>query len=353
MGISVKVIDPSVDQRWDNFIINNPQSSIYHHSVWKEIVQSSFDFQPMYFVLEDTFGNICGGMPVFLIKSCLTGTRFVSLSFSDHCDVLLRDNKDLKLIINAVIELSKSVRASSIEVRTKNRSVNFEDFGFNMSACYKNHILPLDKPLDLIRQKIQGKFRNNINFAQKSGLKVEYGTCEEDLKSYYQLYVITRKRHGLLPEPYRFFKNIWQSLYPLNMVTLILAKEASKPIAGIVILKFKDYAYFLSSSSDQNYLSKRPNHLLWWKSLALVHEEGFRYCDFGRTALENKGLLDFKRKWGAVEYDITHYSYGTSTKNSFLQNIKNSRGEFIHLLFRHMPNGILKFGGNLLYRHLH
>jgi hypothetical protein len=353
MNKAIKIIDPSKDHRWDTFIADDHRSSIYHSSVWKEIVQSSFDYQPLFFVLEDTFGDICGGMPFFLLKSWLTGTRLVSLSFSDHCDVLLRDNKDLGLILNAVIEQSKRLGASTIEVRTKNESVNFEDFNFIKSACYKNHIVTLDEPLDVIRKKIHKRYRTYINSAQRSGLTLEFGTCEKDMKSYYNLYVMMRKHHGLLPEPYRFFKNVWQYLYPRNMLSLILAKEGSKPIAGIIILKFKDYSHVLSNASDRNYLTKRPNHLLWWKGVELAHKEGFRYYDLGRTSLNNKGLLDFKRYWGAFEYDITHYSHGSSTSNSLLQNIKNSESEFVHSLLRLMPNGILKFGGNLLYRHLH
>jgi len=352
MKPSVKIIDPSADRRWDNFIANDHRGSIYQHSLWKDIVQSTYGYQPFYFVLEDSSGDLCGGMPFFLVKSWLTGIRLVSLSFSDYCDILIRDEEEITTIIKAVIEQSKLLRASMIEVRLKNGKENFKDFNFSKSACYKDHILPLDEPLDVIRKKMSKGCRADIKSAQKSGITLEFGTTESDMKGFYNLYVVTRKRHGLIPEPYRFFKNVWQYLYPRNMLSLILAKEGSKTIAGVILLKYKNYAYFLMSSSDQNYLTKHPNHLLWWKGIELVHEEGFRYCDFGRTSLNNIGLLDFKRHFGAVEYDINHYIYGASTKNILLQTIKNNGSTFIHSVCKMMSNPILKLAGNLLYKHL-
>ena len=119
----------------------------------------------------------------------------------------------------------------------------------------------------------------------------------------------------------------------------------------MILLKFKNRVCYQYGASDENYLYLRPNHLLMWNAIQNACKEGFEYFDFGKSSIENEGLIEFKRRWGAEEFDITHFYYPainglqTLSRNSFKYKITN-------LFWGNAPPSITELGGNLLYKHL-
>ncbi len=92
------------------------------------------------------------------------------------------------------------------------------------------------------------------------------------------------------------------------------------------------------------------NQLLYWKALQEAYTEKYRIFSFGRTSLQNSGLLNYKGRWGAIEKDIHTliYPYGAthhSRESSF--NYRLIRG-----FAGHMPMLLFKLFGEFCYRHL-
>ena len=86
-----------------------------------------------------------------------------------------------------------------------------------------------------------------------------------------------------------------------------------------------------------------------WEAIKWYAQNGFKVFGFGRTEPENQGLLQFKRGWGAKEETLNYYKYDLM-QDSFVAEkpkIKSSYG-----FFRIMPSPILRFTGNILYRHV-
>ena len=71
---------------------------------------------------------------------------------------------------------------------------------------------------------------------------------------------------------------------------------------------------------------------------------------FGKTDLNQNGLIQFKDGWGAVKQRLNYYKYNLKTE-TFLQDQQTSNvsGFFV---FQKMPIPILKMAGKLLYRHI-
>jgi len=353
MNKKVITLNPSMDKRWDDFVMSHVNGNIYHHSAWKEVIENSFGYRAIYFALANKEDRIVGGIPFFWVKSFLTGNRLVSLSFSDYCPILYNEPEDLAFIFSVLFEKARYLNASKIEIRLREQEVNLNEYEFRLISRYKNHILHVDKPPDVIlKTKIHKSIRYDIKKANNNGLQVFFATSERDLKDYYELYVLTRRHHGLPPIPYIFFRNIWNILYPKGMMSLILVNGDENPIAGILFLKFKDTLYAISNSSDRKYLDMRPNHLLWWKGIEIAYQMGMKYFDFGRTSINNIGLASFKRRWGTDEYDLMYYSFGYS-KSDKVESIKGKKtAHVLFPIFKVLPFNILKIIGKLVYKHL-
>ena len=177
------------------------------------------------------------------------------------------------------------------------------------------------------------------------------GNDIRDIKEFYKLQLQTRRKHGVPPQPYSFFVNLWKILYPEKRMDLWLIEHHKKTIAGMILLKFKNRIYYQYGASDENYLQYRPNHLLMWHAIKNACKEGYEYFDFGKSSIDNVGLIEFKRRWGTEEFDITHFYY---PEIYGLQSIsrKSIKYKITNLIWGNAPLSMTRLGGKLLYKHL-
>ena len=347
-------IDPSTDARWDTFVENHPDGTIYHHSSWKEVIEQSFGYSPLYRVLEDNTGRIRSAFPVFLTRGLLSGKRLVSLPFSDYCNVLVESEDDLGLILQEIVESPPARSSGQLRICLRDCIFDMRRHGFTTGSIFKNHLLHIDRPIDDIWDRvIDGSRRRNVNTAVRAGLSIfcTDGDPGGSMEEFYTMHVLTRRKHGLPPLPRRFFENVGRILGPRGMASLLLARAEHRAVSGMILLRFKDTLYCLSNASLENRLDMRPNDLLWWEGIRIAEKEGLRSFDFGRTSPANEGLLSFKRKWGTVEKDIVHWVLPLRGRiKEEGKGVGNSR--LLQGIVRRVPSKLLRVGGQLLYKHL-
>ena len=86
-----------------------------------------------------------------------------------------------------------------------------------------------------------------------------------------------------------------------------------------------------------------------WEAIKHFSKNGCRTFDFGRTDLDHKGLLQFKRGWGTTEGTLHYYNYDLSRKKFVT---KYPRIKTSYRIFRNMPMPLLKLAGRILYKHI-
>ena len=155
--------------------------------------------------------------------------------------------------------------------------------------------------------------------------------------------------HGLPPQPFSFFRKIYQHIISKKKGIIVLASFDDKIIAGSINFHFGNKAIFKYGASDKKYLHLRPNNAVMWESLKYYIQNGYKHFHFGITELRNSGLAQFKRGWGTTER-IIHYNRYDYAKAAFV-----SAGSEIkppYRLFRALPIPVLNMAGNLIYRHV-
>ena len=109
--MTIKLIDPITDPRWDKFVENHPFGWICHLSGWKQVLEKSFKhMKGYYFALLDNSGNIQAALPIFEVKSWLTGNRLVSIPFATLCDPLISKSEEMAILLEAVLEYSEELK---------------------------------------------------------------------------------------------------------------------------------------------------------------------------------------------------------------------------------------------------
>ena len=351
----VKLIDPIADPTWDAFVENHPFGWICHLSGWKQVLEKSFPhIKGYYFVLfDDSSKEIKAGMPVFEVKSWLTGKRLVSIPFATLCDPLISNNDELKFLFEEIFGLMKEVGALHIELRSRAAFSLLQEDHFYVQRFYRHHYLILDKDPEHLKINFHRTcVRQRINRATCSNLVFKVGDCESDLKLFYHLYVLTRKRLGLPPLPYLFFKSIWEAFSPCHKIMLLLAKCDDQLAAGLILLKFRDRVSAEFAASDTTYNDFSPNHLLFWEAIKSAYSEGYKIFDFGRTSPNNKTLMEFKNHWGTQVVDLPIFYYPKETVDRLGIREELRSYKMINKVCHWAPESAMGFIGSFCYKHL-
>ncbi len=349
----VNIIDPLSDERWDRFVENHPLGWICHLSGWKRVLEESFPQMKGYYLVLEQNHAIRAGLPVYVVKSWLTGNRLVSIPFATLSDPLVSSRREAEVLVTAVMDLARKRRIQPIEIRTCQASAYLHDKHLGDSTYFKHHYLLFDKtPEDLYKNFHRTCVRQRISRAENSDIEVVDAMTEQDLLSFYQMYVIHRKRLCLPPQPYSFIKALWDIFSPQGQVSLLLARRYGQDIAGVLLLKFRERVSAEYAVRDDVFQSMSPLHLLFWEGIRAACRDGFRIFDFGRTAPENRPLMDFKARWGTVVADLHHFYYPKEKAAREPNGMKSLKRRIVSEVCRYAPLPILSRAGSFIYRHM-
>jgi len=340
----LQIINPLEYPNWDELLLTNNQSTFFHTSAWARVLHESYKYKPLYFTSIDN-GKISALIPIMEVKSFITGKRGVSLPFTDYCQPIVSDNNHSLSIMDDISKYGKKAGWRYIEIRGDSHLFK----GKTPSVSYFGHTVDLTSDENKMLGKFRSSTKRNIKKAIKEGVKVEICDSLESMSEFYRLNCITRKCHGLPPQPYKFFKKVHEHIITKKKGVVVMASHLKKTIAGAVYFHFGRKVFFKYGASASNYLHLRPNNLVMWEALKWYAQNGFKVFDFGRTESENEGLLQFKQGWGVKEEPINYYKYD-SVNDAFLKD--NTDLWVGAKLFGKMPIPILKFTGYLLYRHM-
>jgi hypothetical protein len=176
------------ENEWRYFLDSCDSTKIYHTPEWRHFLESTFGYEPFYLFSKDGSGYIDGLLPLFYVKSKITGNRLCSVPFSHICGYIgSNDSKDK--LINEGIRVYSRLNASYFEVRDL-VSLN----GFHSKNSFSTYILDLCPDIGEVWSKLEKKSsRWAIKKSEKIGVRIESTTSIEDLKEFYELNCITKR----------------------------------------------------------------------------------------------------------------------------------------------------------------
>lgn len=344
MKNNVQFINPLQVKHWNDLLLSLPEYSIFQTSNWAKVLIDTYNYNPEYLTGYTVLEKISVLVPFMEISSFLTGRRGVSLPFSDFCEPVCEEN--FSEIFTSILEIARLRKWKSVEFRGGSKF--FE--GTEPSSYYYHHVLDLTKGEDEIYSNFSSNNKRNIKKALKENLKIEILNSPDATDKFYSLNCITRKRHGLPPQPAAFFKNIQRYILSENLGFIVLASHNDKVVAGAMYFNFGDKALYKFGASDMKYQLIRPNNIIMWEAIKYCINAGYKYFSFGKTETENTGLRQFKLGWGTWEERIFTYKYRLA-ENKFVPNPDQTTG-YHTKIFSKLPLSLLKIVGSLTYKHV-
>ncbi len=368
--MSLQIINPITYVGWDDLLLSAPGYSFFHSSAWARVLFESYGYTPKYFAIIDN-GKLLALTPVMEVNSFLTGKRGVSLPFTDYCEPICNGNIGFVHLFKQVIDFGKKQGWKYIELRSCNspdslviseKTRNSEPLPAEASAqagetrntipsfTYLGHTLSLEKGEQSLFKGLRDSTKRNIKKATKEGVKVKIDRSLESVKEFYRLNCMTRKEHGLPPQPFHFFKKIYDHVISKNLGMVILASLDQENVAGAIYFHFGEKAVYKYGASNKKFQHLRANNLVMWEAIRWYSGSSYKSLCFGRTEPENQGLIQFKSGWGTTEQPIHYYQYDLRT-NSFVSSSSKVTG-LHNKIFRNLPTPILNTIGSILYKHV-
>jgi CelD/BcsL family acetyltransferase involved in cellulose biosynthesis len=340
--VCLEIVDPVADPAWSELADRDPSATVFHQAAWSRLLREHFGYDVNAWIIRSVDGQIAAGLPVALVRGRVTGTRLISLPFSDACGPLRDPDADIEpAVVAAAIATERDRVGLRLEVRA-----GLDAPGGVVISRYARHLLALEPDVEQVQRRFaKSQVKRGIAKAIREGVTIEAQRSELGLRRFYALHLSTRRRQGVPTQPKRFILGFTR-LFEQGLGFVLLARRGGRDIAGAVFLTGGSTLTYKYGASRRSDLAARPNNLLFMEAIRWGCEHGMRTLDFGRTDLDNEGLLAFKRSWGAEEAPLAYISLGGG---------KPDRGpglaqRAISGVIRHSPPVVGRLVGEALYR---
>lgn len=344
-GKVVQRLSPIEDERWDSGLAASASCSFFHGKAWAEVLKQTYGYEPRYFALR-AGETVEALLPMMEVDSWLTGRRGISLPFTDYCDPLAGGLSVFQQLFDEAVVYGRNRRWKYLELRGGQQFLT----SATPSHRFYGHELALMEDEKELFAALTPAVRRAVRKAEREGVRIEFLNDARGIRQFYALHCRTRRKHGLPPQPFRFFQNVQKHILAQGGGIIVLAQAGARSVAGSIFLQMGQQAIYKFGASDERTLELRGNDLVMWEGIKYFAARGCRKLHLGRTSAVNEGLRRFKLGWGARECSINYFKYDLR-KSTFMPGRDEALGWY-NRVFAALPSGLSRCLGALLYRHV-
>ncbi len=173
---------------------------------------------------------------------------------------------------------------------------------------YRTIRVDLSAPPDQMRKRLDQKWRNQLNGAERNGLEIIEGTSEGLFDRFAGIYreLLERKQFDTTVD-IEEFRRIQRELPDHLKMPILLAEKEGKLMAGLVASALGDTGIYLLGATSAEGAKAKGWILLQWRMMQWLKERGCRWYDLGGINPEkNPGVCHFKSGLGGQEVVQSH-----------------------------------------------
>ena len=305
-SLGVRTFEPAMRERWDRFVLSQPEGSPHQLIAWKEVLEKTYGYEPFYFYAERN-GQLTGIAPLFMISNWVMGRCLLSVPLGVYGGICAADPESEQALLDHIKGLALSERVSYLELR--NRSGRLLE-GFHPNQLYVTFTCPISPDNDKNLKALPKDTRYMSRKAQKAGLEARHGT--EQLQVFYDLFVQSMHKHGTPVFPYRLFQNLINEYR--DQADLLMVYAGSKPVSGTLSLFFRDTVLPYYAGAGPEATRYAANNFMYWKLMEMAAQRGVRQFDFGRSK-KGTGSYAFKTQWNMTVEPLNYQVYLVTRKS--------------------------------------
>ncbi len=151
----------------------------------------------------------------------------------------------------------------------------------------------------------------------------------------------------MLPQPRTWFRNLLECMG--DKLQIRLTRKNGVPIVAMLTLQHQFCVVYKYGCSDERFHSLGGIPFLFWRLVEESKESGAEKIDFGRTDLNNEGLIAFKDRFGTTRKLLTYCRYTRKAKRG-VATLRDSRA--VQQFFSFLPEAVSSAASRVLYRHI-
>lgn len=139
-------------------------------------------------------------------------------------------------------------------------------------------LIDLSRPEEELLAAMKSKTRYNLRLAERKGVVVRIGTVQ-DIALFYDMYAETGQRDGFLIRPLAYYDDAWRVFLQAGMAQMLLAEAEGEAVAGVILFRFGERAWFMYGASTDKHRDKMPNYALQWAAIRWAKAAGCAIYD--------------------------------------------------------------------------
>lgn len=300
---------------WEGFILSHPEANFlqswlwgqFHQNLGKKIQRTGF-YQDSKLI----------GVMLSIVEDARRG-RHLTVPGGPIVDWSKKDT--IKAFVNGITNIAKLNNCIFVRVRPQLKSNDFskkifKDSGFINAPMHLHAELTSQIDLNKSEEELLAGMRKVTRYEIKKsisqGIKVTSSPSPSELKKFYDLQILTSKRHGFVPFSYGFLLEQFKVFASSNNAFLYSAKFGNKLLAQAFIIFYgNESAYHYGASTDEG--RKYPgSYLIQWEAIKEAKKRGIaRYNLWGVSPEDQKnhrfyGISVFKRGFGGLDFEYLH-----------------------------------------------
>ena len=350
--LNIQLLTKEKEQKYSEYVEQSQAATIYHTLAWRDISCKVFNHKAQFLIAEGD-DRIQGVFPLFQIKGIL-GRRLVSVPLRDKGGPLYDSPAVLEQLLEAAKTMMIEQKCQYLQIKIWH-GLNFHNnkpAWIVQNSYFINSALALEKNPEVIHAKFHGSVRKAIRKSQREGVTCYWSKSLEDMKKFYSLFLLTRKKLGVPPYGFKLFYEIWEKMIQKGSAGLVLAQYQGTVISGLVVFFFHDTVSTGYAASHEKYLNLRANNLIHWEAIKDSCTRGYKCFDIGADSPDNQSLLEFKARFGAFTEELPHYYIFNGTTESFGMDFDSRKYRLARKLFAKLPLSVSKRIGPIITRQL-
>jgi lipid II:glycine glycyltransferase (peptidoglycan interpeptide bridge formation enzyme) len=182
---------------------------------------------------------------------------------------------------------------------------------------YRTFVLDLLPSIEEIRKKLDKKWRNQLNAAERNDLRIIEGDSVGEYDIFNKLYtqMWERKRFETTVSTEEF-RRIQEHLPTNQRMRILICVHKEQPVAGLVCSAIGDSAIYLLGATNENGMKLKAAYMLHWAMIQSLKDRRIRYYDLGGIdPIANPGVHHFKSGFNGA--DVSHISPFVACDNRF------------------------------------
>lgn len=332
MSFQARLMDISEKEKFNKFIESSPKGHVLQTWEWGDL-KAKTGWMPLRLLVEQD-GVPAGAISILkrripvLNKYIFYAPRgpVLDISVPGLFSFLLAEVKKLAQKHQAIfLKVDPDVPAENTlwQEAFKREGFRSAETGEGFDGVQPKFVFRLDISPDEeeLMANFHQKTRYNIRLSARKGVQIiDHGT-KEDLPVFYEVLKETCARDQFLVRSYQYFEDLFEILSPPGYARLFLAKLDDQIIAGTILLKIGDKAWYLYGASSNAARNTMPNYLIQWEMIKWSKAQGSNLYDFrgvpGNLTEDNPlyGLFRFKKGFNGEytefmgEYDLVYQPF--------------------------------------------